>query len=277
MNPMLKITFDSFVSSVKKDNSVLGAWYFGSLSHGNSDEYSDIDIVLLIDGKQFKQFESIAEGYLKHACDNILLCWGENFNGEAIINNGYLIEKEVNIFQFDIFLLNSLLIDDFMCRIHYTDLKENDIIFDKNYNIKKLIENAPKGDFWHDDVKRLVSTYWYHAHMTAKYLLRKDHFKLRSVINVLFDTHASLLLTEYDKISWGGAENKLHYLPEEKQEHLKKYYCTEDFALVRDNLLEEIKWFAADLSEICSKNHIEFNNIADRIISYWTSCTKNTK
>ena len=277
MNQILKNIFDSFVSSIKDIDFVLGAWHFGSLAHGNSDEYSDIDIVLLIDGKQFKFSESIAESCLKQVCDSILLCWPEGFNGEAIINNGYLIEKDKNIFQFDVFLLNRLLIDDFMCRIHYTDLKENDIIFDKGNNIKSLILKAPKGDFWYDDVERLVSTYWYHVHMTAKYLLRKDYFKLNHVMQILFNTHASLLLTEYDKINWGGAENKLHYIPDEKQEHLKRYYCTDDFTLVKNNLLQEMKWFAADLTEICSKNYIESNNIADKIISYWTSCTQNIK
>ena len=277
MNPILKNVFNSFVDLIKNNNSVLGAWYFGSLSHGNSDEYSDIDIVLLIDGKEFKNSENIAEGCLGQACDNILLCWPEGFNGDAIVNNGHLIEKDGDVFQFDIFLLNSLLIDDFMCRIHYTDLKESDIIFDINDNVKKLTEKAPKGVLWSDDIERLVSAYWYHIHMTVKYLLRKDYFKLRSVLNVLFDTHASLLLTQYDKISWGGAENKLHYIPNEKQEHLKKYYCADDFAYVRDNLLQEMKWFSADLTELCSKKHIEINNIADKIISYWTSCTQNIK
>lgn len=275
MNSTLKNIFDTFVSSVKNNDSVYGAWYFGSLAHGNSDEYSDIDIVLLIDGQKFINFESIAESCLGQACDSILLCWSEEFNGEAIINNGYLVEKDGNVFQFDIFLLNSLLIDDFMCRVHYTDLKESDIIFDKDNNVKKLIENAPQGDLWRGDIKRLASTYWYHVHMTAKYLLRKDHFKLRSVINVLFDTHASILLTEYDKINWGGVENKLHYIPDDKQEHLKKYYCTDDFELIRGNLLMEMKWFAADLSEICKRNNIEINNAGDKIISYWTSNTKN--
>ena len=277
MNSILKNTFDSFVSSIKNNDSVLGSWYFGSLAHGNSDEYSDIDIVLLIDGKQFMGFESIAVSCLEQACDNILLCWSEEFNGEAIINNGYLIEKDGNVFQFDIFLLNSLLIDDFMCRMHYTELKESDVIFEKNNNVKKLIENAPKGHLWNDDVKKLVSAYWYHVHMTAKYLLRKDYFKLSHVMRTLFDTHASLLLTEYDEISWGGVENKLHYLPQEKQKHLKKYYCTEDFVLVKNNLLQEMNWFAADLSELCSKDHIETNNMADKIISYWTSSTQNIK
>lgn len=270
MNLILKKIFDSFVNSIKGNDSVLGAWYFGSLAHGNSDEYSDIDIVLLIDGQQFKNFESIAESCLKQACDNLLLCWPEGFNGDAIINNGYLVAKDENIFQFDIFLLNSLLIDDFMCRIHYVDLKDSDIIFDKNENVKRLIEKAPKGNFWTDDTEKLTAAYLYHAHMTAKYLLRKDYFKLRSVLNELFYMHASLLLTKYDKISWGGLDNKLHYIPDIKQEHLTKYYCTDDFTLVRNNLLQEMKWFAADLSEICDQK----NSVAEKVISYWTSSTE---
>ena len=271
MNLILEKIFDSFVSSVKGNDSVLGSWYFGSLSHGNSDEYSDIDIVLLIDGQQFRDFESIAESCLRQACDNLLLCWPESFNGDAIINNGYLIEKDGNIFQFDIFLLNDLLIDDFMCRIHYTDLKESDIIFDKNDNVRKLTEKAPQGALWSSNNERLVLTYWYHVHMTVKYLIRKDYFKLRSVMNVLFDTHASLLLTQYDKITWGGVENKLHYLPDEKQKHLKKYYCTDDFKLVRNNLQQEMQWFAADYSEICGQNN---NSTGEKVISYWTSSTE---
>lgn len=277
MNTILKSIFDSFVSLVKNNDSVLGAWHFGSLAHGNSDEYSDIDIVLLIDGKEFKNFENIAESCLGQACDNTLVCWPEGFNGEAIVNNGYLVEKHGNIFQFDVFLLNSLLIDDFMCRIHYTDLKESDIIFDSNNNVKEIISKAPKGDYWQDDVESLASAYWYHVHMTAKYLLRKDYFKLNHVMQILFNTHASLLLTQFDKISWGGMENKLHYIPDEKQKHLKRYYCTDDFTLVKNNLLQEIEWFAEDLTEICSKKHIKINNIADKIISCWTSCTQNMK
>lgn len=272
MNTTLQSVFDIFVNLVKNNENVLGSWHFGSLSHGNSDEYSDIDIVLLIDGQQFVGFESIAENCLGQACDNILLCWPEGFNSNAIINNGYLIEKDGNIFQFDIFLLNSLLLDDFMCRIHYTDLKESDIIFDKNENVKRLIEKAAKGKLWTDDIEKLASAYWYHAHMTAKYLLRKDYFKLRSVLNELFHMHASLLLTKYDKISWGGIDNKLHYIPDIKQEHLTKYYCTNDFSVVRNNLLQEMQWFAADLLEICGQ---KISHAGEKVISCWTSSTEN--
>ena len=42
---------------MKEDKNVLGAWYFGSLAHGNSDKYSDIDIVFLITETSFNKTE----------------------------------------------------------------------------------------------------------------------------------------------------------------------------------------------------------------------------
>lgn len=110
--------------------------------------------------------------------------------------------------------------------------------------------------------------------MTAKYLIRKDYFKLNRVMRILFDTHASLLLTLYDAISWGGIENKLHFIPKEKQEHLKKYSCTEDFSLNRNNLLQSAEWFEQDAAEAVMKQSEDIN--ADNfgsVKNYWIKQT----
>lgn len=79
--------------------------------HGLSDEHSDVDIVLLIEGKRFEAFTSSVESYLYQISDEVLLCWPEDFSSELIINNGYLLLKADRIFQFDIFLLNSVLME----------------------------------------------------------------------------------------------------------------------------------------------------------------------
>ena len=86
--------------------------------------------------------------------------------------------------------------------------------------------------------------------MTAKYLNRQDYFQLNHAMRMLYDTHASLLLTDYDAISWGGAEKKLSFLPADKQEHLKKYYCTQDFERNREQLLQSLKWFEEDVCDV---------------------------
>ncbi|MBD5492800.1 MAG: hypothetical protein HDR12_00050 [Lachnospiraceae bacterium] len=90
MNKNLLSILNSFVNIMKTTEGVLGAWNFGYALHGMSDEYSDVDIVFLIDGNMFKKTEHDLSKLLSQVCDDILLCWEE----------------------------------DFMCRIHYTDLSE---------------------------------------------------------------------------------------------------------------------------------------------------------
>ena len=274
MNKNLLSILNSFVNIMKTTEGVLGAWNFGSALHGMSDEYSDVDIVFLIDGNMFKKTEHALSKLLSQVCDDILLCWEEDFNCNAIINNGYLLKKSAQIFQFDVFLLNKDFIEDFMCRIHYTDLSEKDIIFDTDNHVKNLCANCPHGDLWNDNIERLITTYLYHFHMTAKYLIRQDYFKLNHVMRTLYDTHVSLLLTAYDVINWGGAENKLHFLSADKQEHLKKYFCTDDFSLNKNNLLQSMEWFEKDISDVLEKKSQKYNteNI-DAVKEYWKECT----
>ena len=268
MNKTLEKMKDEFVEQIKKADCVLGAWNFGSEMHGLSDEYSDVDIILLIDGRQFTQFEESLESYLQQISDEILLCWPEEFNSEAIINNGYLLLKSDSIFQFDVFLLNSDKLDDFMCRLHYTDLQENNIIFDKTGDVKKLMQLNLTGSSWDADVAHLEKTYWYHANMTSKYLKRKDYFKLYNVLHTMYETHVSMLLTGFDETLWGGTANKLHFIPEDKQNHLKKYFCSEDFAQVQKNLIECMKNFQSDAREVYELKNIKYSSsLSDLIIS----------
>lgn len=95
-----------------------------------------------------------------------------------------------------------------------------------------------------------METYWLNVQMSVKYFKRNDFFKLDGVLRTLMDMHTSLLLNAYDKITWGGSANKLHYIPEEKQRHLMKYGCIEDFNLMKRNLHLSIHWFEEDANEM---------------------------
>ena len=260
MNQMLTEIVNDFTDIMKNTDGVSGAWIFGSDSRGMSDEFSDADIVFLAEGEQYKEISAGIEALLAKACDKVLFCWEEEFNGDSIVNNGYLIQKNGKIFQFDVFLINNDKIDDFICKIHYTNLTEKDILFDKKGLVKTLCDNSPEGNMWSGDIDGLFKTYMYHFYMTAKYLIRKDYFKLNHVMRTLFDTHASLLLTGYDSINWGGAENKLNFIPSEKQNHLKKYCCTEDFCVNKENLLKSAEWFKQDIFDMTLKGGFNADN-----------------
>ena len=92
------------------------------------------------------------------------------------------------------------------------------------------------------------------------------------VLHTMYETHASMLLTRFDKITWGGTANKLHFIPDDKQTHLKRYYCSEDFDLIRDNLIYCMKKFDEDTQEVCSNKQIRYSSdLANAIIKNFIS------
>lgn len=105
-NELLNI-FNKFIEIMKNTSGVVGAWHFGSVMHGMSDRFSDIDVVFLIDPRHFSEMEEYCTNTLRRLCSKVVLCWEEEFNSSSIVNNGYLLEAADSIFQFDIFMLNS--------------------------------------------------------------------------------------------------------------------------------------------------------------------------
>lgn len=269
MNILQKINED-IINLMKKDTGILAAWEFGSGMYHTRDEYSDIDLVLLAQESDYKRIHRQLQNNLEAVCDHVLIFWPEDFNESSIYNYDCLLEQEGEILQYDVFLLNDGALDDEMCKIHYANLQTENIYFDKIGKATALINNNQSPQTWSDDICRLIDTYWLHIHMSAKYFLRKDYFKLDSVLRILMETHSRLLLTLYDRITWGGVANKLHYLPKEKQEHLKHYYCDKDFLKTKENLWQEMLWFEDDLSEFeCAETVARNKTLSDKIKKAW--------
>ncbi len=275
MLPELEKTNENFISIMKEQPGILGSWYFGSKSHKMSDEYSDIDIVFLLENDVFEEISNKLPKLITPVVDKVILSWPEDFNNERIKNYDFLLMLHEQIFQYDIFLLNKNYTDDFMCKMHYMNLQKENIVFDVQGNVKNLMNHAPLGSSWSADIRRLVETYWLHVQMSAKYFLRKDFFKLEGVLRILMDTHTSLLLTGYDTINWGGTANKLHFINPEKQKHLMKYGCTEDFQSVRDNLHQSIVWFEEDVRDIATPEDQQYSDEVGTLIKeYWIENTE---
>lgn len=270
MTKELKGTFEKFIEIMKQEEGISGAWNLGSVTHELADEYSDINIVFLVKAEAFEQVDEKMKDYLKMACDDVVLCWPESFNSDAIINNGYLLKQGQQLMQLDIFLINEDKLDDYMCRIHYTDLKMEYVVFDREGQVRKLIEKSPKGKTWNSDLKALNTTYWYHINMSIKYLKRKDFFKLHYLMRTLMDTHVALLLNGYDQIAWGNMANKLNFLPEEKQQHIMEYNCSCDFSENVSTLWRLMNWFAEDYNEVCEIKGVKADNrIAEMVEEFW--------
>lgn len=269
MNTLQQLNED-MIALMKKTPGVLGAWEFGSGMHHTRDQYSDIDIAFLLQSTDYDMVSQQLPDMLETICDHVLIFWPEDFNGASLKNYDCLLEREGQILQYDIFLLNDAALDDGMCKMHYADLKPENIFFDPEGKVAALINKNRIRQTWSDDIFRLIDTYWLHIHMTGKYFMRRDYFKLEGVLRILMDTHTSLLLTAYDKITWGGTANKLHYLPEEKQKHLKYYYCDNDLDRAAKNLHQSMLWFEEDIMELDMAEAVSQNRkISEKIKTNW--------
>jgi len=51
----------------------------------------------------------------------------------------------------------------------------------------------------------------------------------------------------------------LHFIPIEKQAHLKKYYCPENLENVEQNLISCMKWFQEDTKEVYGLKGLEYS------------------
>lgn len=271
MNPKLISAFKSFVDIMKKDEHCIGGWHFGSVARGLTDEFSDVDPVFVIDGNHFDEFDSKLREKFEQICDKVIVFWGESFNNDVIKNYGVDIKIGDEILQFDIFLLNSFKQDDWWFQQHYKSTKESDIIFDKDGRILQLIKNAPKGGYIpYYDIMYANLTYWHHANMIIKYFKRKDYFKLVKNTDILMQSHIKLLLSLYDKTTWGDWDSKLKYIPKDKQQHLMLYYASNDFSVMYDNIKQSIIMFSNDAKEIFATKSLEYPiDIEKSILCQW--------
>ena len=93
-------------------------------------------------------------------------------------------------------------------------------------------------------------------------MVKKQFFvipdEMKEDLHTMYETHMSMLLVGFDRITRGGSANKLHFIPIEKQAHLKKYYCPENLDSVEQNLISCMKWFQEDTQEICKLKGLDY-------------------
>jgi hypothetical protein len=264
MNDNLMNAFYKVVDVLKNDNRCHGGWHFGSLVRGLSDEYSDVDPIFLIKGKYFEEVAIDLPNIMKMACDNLVIFWKEGYNNDELKSFGCELEIDGKYYQFDIFIINDQKIDAWFCKLHYTDITSENIIFDSDGEISKLISTAPKGTIFERDINHSIITYWHHVHMVIKYFMREDYFKLHSNFNTIMQSHIELLLAKYDNTTWGGWDSKLKLcVPVEKQIHLKKYFDSTNIDKMKENLKESIEWFCIDAKSICEEKNIPYPQIIE--------------
>lgn len=271
VHPDLRAGFETMVEYIKNDGRCKGAWHYGSVGRGESDEYSDIDPVFLVPGPDFEGFAADAAKFARRACDELLISWAEDYNGPAFKNFCNLVRIKDGLHQLDFFVLNEDKRDDWWCRQHLKGCTRANLVFDSDGRTGALLDLGLTTDAYDPDPRRCFDTYWFHAEMLIKYFKRGDVFKIMKNIDFLLHSHADVLLAVHDSIDWGGWETKVkRCVPREKQAHLLKYYSTPELPALARTIKECMADFDADAREAFRIKGIPYDGrVADLVIGYF--------
>lgn len=268
MNKLLKQIFERSVELLKQDSRCLGGWHFGSISRKQEDEFSDVDPVFLIKEKDFEDFDAEIPRLFHKISKDCILIWPEEFNSDSLRNYAILIKGvDDYIVQYDFTIMNSAQVEKPFCKVWYKDCNVDNIIFDTNGNISKLLKSGTDEGFTQIDTLHQIKKYWLFCFLAVKYYKRKDIFKLLSAMQDLFHTHLNILFSIYKNESWGGWPSLIkNNIPSEKQNYLLKYFCNSDITNISKNLFYVIDAFSKDICLICKNKGIEYDSSLEQSV-----------
>jgi predicted nucleotidyltransferase len=269
MNEYLMEVFQQSVKVIKKDKRCLGGWHFGSISRGLQDDLSDVDPVFLIEDEKFEEFDKHIFSIFQNIGE-VALFWPEEFNSKNLKNYAILLKNNSSIVQYDFTIMNKASVDIPFCRIWYNGCTEKDIIFDRFGDISNLLKSTTKNESKETDVNYIIQKYWLFSYIIVKYYRRKDIFKSLYMMNELFNTHVSLLLSYYIKKDWGNWANKIsNNISKEKQTDLLLYFCKGDLEEIRNTVFNVTNRFSFHAKEICKYRCIDYpERLENEIIKY---------
>lgn len=252
MNKELRDIFNKSIDIISGDNRCLGAWHLDLVSRNLQDEFSDINAVFLINEKDFENFAKDVHKIFNTICDNVIFIYPKEFNSDILKNYGILMQKNSNILQYDLIIINYSKVSNDFCKLYYEDCTEENIIFDKNDIVKTLINNNTKVIRNKEDITNLIYQYMYYLNMTIKYYLSNDYFRILTTKKVLYNTHADLLLSINQKSTWLGIDDLIkNNLSKENKENLLEYFTCSNMENIKESLRKVMDLFFKDAREIC--------------------------
>lgn len=258
MNPILKDAFDKTVSLFRDDPRVIAAYHSGSVGTEREDEYSDVDPVFLISPEDFMEFDRQLPALFEQEIAKPILWWPERWvwhpgaseNINITRNYAIFFEMRGKLLQYDINIMAAP-------QERQIKVSKGQFIFDKANFLEVVSEqSAPELD-----ERKLVWTiqmYWIYIYIHAKYIKRRDLFRLLYAQQELFHEH--LVVLQYLESNntqgwWPLIANKVS---DDKKGNLLKYFGQNDVDSIIEALKDQLPLFSNDARQACDKWQKEY-------------------
>jgi len=250
MHPKLIESLKQFEAHFKQDPRCLGMYLHGSIGRGTTDEYSDVDVSIVIKDENYPEIRQELRPLCEKICGPIA-AWLPEGESDGYCNHAFLFEHEKSILLYDFATIK----ESFFIK---NAVHEDVVLFNRMEAVPARPPEQTSSPFSTGALAQYITNYWVYVYLIGKYTKREDLYKLLYVRDVLFHTHMKVLNylhPDHDWVWWAG---EIQNLPDEKQQQLLVYFRG---AAVNDILAElerELTMFSLDAAEACKKYNLQY-------------------
>ena len=258
MNPYIQRVFDKTVQLFKNNPMVIAAYHSGSIGTDREDEFSDVDPVFVIKRESFMEFDKQLPVLFEDAIGKPILWWPERWiwrpgaaeNIDIHRNYAIFFELDGKLLQYDM---------NFVAAPQQGRIKvsKNQFIFDK-VDVLEIIPVKVPVNLDKRKLRWTIEMYWIYVYIHAKYIKRRDLFRLLYAQQELFHEHLIILQYLDSNPTQGWWPLVANGVDQAKQAHLVQYFNTPDVDVITEKLQDQVHLFSRDARQACSRWQVDY-------------------
>jgi hypothetical protein len=248
MHPYLRDTIDRFVTHFAADLRCVGLHLKGSGGTETDDEYSDVDLELIVRDEHYAAVSAEMRSLCERVCGPIHLWFPEGIRPDSC-NYAFLFEHGGEQFLYDFALATRTSVLNGARR-------PGRILLDPEGLLEPLRAARHPAAYTPDRLLYTIDHYWIYAYLSGKYARRGDLPKLLYVQQTIFRAHMDVLralLPAAESAEWGWWPRDMKRLPKDQQAALLLYFPHPDLYAIHSALGEETSRFAQDARAACAR------------------------
>lgn len=252
-NSMHLQRIQELVKRFEGDSRCLAMYLSGSLAKGTSDEYSDVDMGIVVADEHYDliraELPAICEAELGK-----LAAWLPEAETADWSSYAFLCHQGQELLLYDLAVTP-------ISNWKGTDAAQ--VLFDRTGRSGTATEETA-GAFDANRLAWLIKHFWVYMYLNGKYVKRSDIYKMLYIQGVLFQAHLGLLHALQPGHRWHWWPQDVQSLAIEHQDRLLVYFGAADLEGLAAAIASELDLFSKDASTICKQWGMEYPAVLEQ-------------
>ena len=258
MHPHLRATIDSFTANFARDPRCAGLHLKGSGGSGTDDEYSDVDLELVVEDAHYAAVSADLRNLCERICGPIQLWFPEGVRPDSC-NYAFLFEHGGEQFLYDFAIATR-------SSVAAGTRKPGRVLLDPSGLLESLRAAHKTAPYTAERLPYVIDHWWLYAYLSGKYARRGDVLKLLYVQQTIFRSHLDVLRALHPEREWGWWPRDVARLPQNTQASLLRYFPAPSVPAIREALGEEVRSFSRDARAACARWGLTYPEDLERFV-----------